>query len=230
MGTATSGRISSGAAASAVSNAAGGVGFTAIGGTGIAILEVTRAGRYRTYSSDAGSHRIGGRTLGTASITIGRIRLEIDFATISRVPVAIGEARVAGAYSAHTQSALWGRMSDNALVTADATVVRIAVRVGLATVGNIAVTIAKRAQAIGNAANSSLADGGSIGLILANSAASIAVVDADVQIHFATIGHVSITAGKADVTGNAARSRATSGYSVGAVARGAAGAAIGGIG
>ncbi len=121
-------------------------------------------------------------------------------------------------------------MSDNALVTADATVVRIAVRVGLATVGNIAVTIAKRAQAIGNAANSSLADGGSIGLILANSAASIAVVDADVQIHFATIGHVSITAGKADVTGNAARSRATSGYSVGAVARGAAGAAIGGIG
>jgi len=44
----TRGRVSRGAAASAVGYAARGVGFATIGGTGIAILEVTGAGRYRT--------------------------------------------------------------------------------------------------------------------------------------------------------------------------------------
>jgi len=121
-------------------------------------------------------------------------------------------------------------VSDNALVTAATAVVGITIRVGLTPVGRVCIAVTKRLLAVRNTTHAYVADGRSIRRIWANVLASIAIVYADLQVHFATIGHIGITAGKARVTGNAARPTAATRYPVGAVARGAAGAAIAGIG
>lgn len=117
-------------------------------------------------------------------------------------------------------------MRNDTLLPASAAIVRVIVRVGFATVGNIAVTIAKRGLAIGNAANSSLADGSSVGLVFADVAAGIAVVDANIQVCLATIGHIGVAITKAWGTGDATCACATSRSAIRAVASGRASAAM----
>lgn len=69
-------------------------------------------------------------------------------------------------------------MSDDALIAAAATVVGIAIRVGLATVVHVVVAIAEWSLAVGDAANSRATDGSSIRLIGADVLTSAAIVHA----------------------------------------------------
>ena len=165
-------------------------------------------------------------------MTIVRIRLEIDFATVIWVTVAVGKTGIARTYATYAQCALRGRVGSHALCAATAAIVRVAVRVGFTTVGDVAVAITKRALTIGNAALADcprvrLAGGCTVGLVWALVGANAAVIYALGQIDFTTVGHKSIAIGEALGTRNTARSCVTSRTAIRAIACSAARPAIG---
>lgn len=219
-------------AAAAIGHIGGGVRLATVGGNAVTILETTRARSHLARAANARTYGIGGRAFGPACAAIVDIRIQINFAAVGSDAVAVRKTRVASANAADTRVAHRSgvRNLKIAIVATASAVIRITIRVSFATIGGVAVTIGERRCAGGNAADSGFAGGSAISFIWADVTASGAIVHADIQVHFATIGCIGVAIGKALGTGDAAFPAAAGRRAVGGAAGGAATTAITGVG
>lgn len=144
-------------------------------------MEIARARGYRTRAGNAGTDGVSRRALGPTGFAVVGVRVEIDFAAVARVAVAVSKTRVTGAYAANAQCAIRGCMGESALVATAAAIVGISILVRFAAVGYVIVAIAERFLAIGDVAFANRlrigrADGRPVRLVLAHGRARAAVV------------------------------------------------------
>ena len=127
-------------------------------------------------------------------------------------------AIIAGSNTANTQVALGGAVGNYTLVPAGTTVNDIRVFVGFATISWAVVAITVGQLTIAHSTNAGIANGRAVGLIRAHGATSFAVIDADIEVGFATIRHVLVAVVEASVACDGTLARGTTGDAVGAVA------------
>jgi hypothetical protein len=91
------------------------------------IITVGKAGAARDLASSgvARGGAIGRGALGVARVAVVDVRLQVDFATVSRVAVAVGIAGVTGAHRASAIGAARRGVSKRALRTADVAIVNV---------------------------------------------------------------------------------------------------------
>ena len=111
----------------------------------------------------AGGRAIRGRALGTASVAIVDVGLQIDLTTITSQTIAISVARIAGTHSARAAVAGGRRVRERTLGAAGVAVVDVCLQIGFATVGRQAVAIAVAGSTSAHRASAADATGRSIG-------------------------------------------------------------------
>ncbi len=219
----------SGVTVPALGDAGVGVGFAAIRCIQVTILERGVTRRNQANSVRTGANAIGWRTFLAALIAIVQVDLEVDFASVRGIAIAIIKAVVARSDATNTERATRRAVRNDTLVSAVTAVVDIGVFIGFATGGRIIVAIPIGRLTVAAPALRRDANGRAVGQVRAQVAAGIAVLDADIEVGLAAIGHIVVAIAIAIVARNGAFARGTSRNAVRAVANRGARAAVSGI-
>ncbi len=211
-----------------------GVGLAAVGGHHVAVGEAGVAGGDGADSDGAGGSGVVDRTRLAAGAAVEGVEVQIGFAAVLGVHIAVAEVRVALPDGAHALIAGGSTVERGACASAGAAIAEVGVGVGLAAVRTgvavaVAVTAPGRAQGHPGDATTAIADEG----VRAGGVAGAAVLGVGSELRLAAIGVVVVAVAEAGVAGLGARDAlpcdARLHRDVRQAADGAAGAAVEGV-
>jgi hypothetical protein len=209
--------IAGDAAVTAIGHAGVGIGLATIRGAAIAILIRLNTGRHRASAVHASAIGVSWGALGAASVAVVDVAIQVYFAPVVRVAIAIGKAVVAGAHATHANVAHGLGVRNHTVFTTTAAVLRIVVRIGLAPFDRL-VAVPIGGLTIRDVADAVSAHSGSVRLVQTNMAARAAVVHAVVDIDLTPVDRVTVAVLEPVVAGNAAGATAATGFAVGGIA------------
>jgi len=119
------------AARAAIGRIIGHMRLTTVRGNTVAVLVARLAVSDRTCAACATCRGMAKRARGTALATVRDVIGDVDFATVSGIPVAVGVASVTSTDGADTAATRCGRVGKRAYIAASATVFGVGVQIGL---------------------------------------------------------------------------------------------------
>lgn len=152
---------------------------------------------------------VGARTRCSAAVAVVDVRIQIHFAAVGRVVVAVGKASVARAHLARAALAAGRGIVERALVAADAAIVNVGLQIDFTTIGGRLVTVIKPRGTSAKRARAALTAGRGVveGTLVAATAAVVHVVRC-VGAARRAIGACGIPCGAVAVSARGGRTRA----------------------